>query len=332
MAKYELPLVITVLKCVIDVIGIAANSLSLSYFVKRQNKGLVNRLLMLLNACDLFVCVTNFATAVTYQMCLSKQCCSGKDDNWVKTSYNISRFFYAMSFDCTGFSTSLLSVTRTIKVCRPFYRIKGILTAASFIFYFICSSIKEFLCYVGGDSKIRLTLYIYYPLVFSLGTILSVTSVFVSSVVTANWLMEKSMTRSDSMASNRHATITILILSTVFCLLNAIFISAAVLEFCVKFKVVNETYTLFLYRDAGFSIAVNINSTVNPMIYLTRKKEMRQFLLEVWRTVKDKLSRSQAEPEVDVPGLTMRSLVIVNNPPMPLYNYPDDMMIDNEMV
>ena len=73
-------------------------------------------------------------------------------------------------------------------------------------------------------------------------------------------------------------------------------------------------------------------STVNPIIYLTRKKEMRQFVLEVWRTVKDKLSRSQAEPKVDVPGLTMRSLVIINNQPMPLYNYPDDMMIDNEMV
>ena len=329
MVQYEIPL--RVATGLILLIGITANILSLCYFIKRQNKRLGNRLLMLLNTCDLVVCLSTLTNSTL--LFANAQNSAGA----LHTIYLVNGFIYALSIDCTGFSTCLISITRTIKVCRPFYRIKGKLTAASFVVYFICSFTNLFICYYGifvnKSRNSNISYYvIYYPLIVSLGIFLSVLSVFVSTVVTAIWLMKKKIANGNNLASNHYATITILILSTIFCLLNIIFVSVAILSFCVNLKVIEATDKLSAYANTAFAITICLNSTVNPIIYLTRKKAMRQFVLEVWRTVKDKLSRSQAEPEVDVLELTIRNLVIINNPTMPLYNHPDNVMIDNEMV
>ena len=129
------------------VTGIVGNCLSLFYFIRRQHKGLGNRLLMLLNVLDLLVCATSVTTAIPWYVHLST-----KDETaWI--FYSVSIIIYNPLFECTGFTTCLVSVTRTIKVCRPFYSIRGFWIGIVFKLYVICIYIREFILW--DYAKIR---------------------------------------------------------------------------------------------------------------------------------------------------------------------------------
>ena len=94
--------------------------------------------------------------------------------------------------------------------------------------------------------------------------------------------------------------IPVIYFSVTFCLLNATFISAGVMAFCIIINVFEDSTFLRTYRDIVFALAQCLNSAINPMIYLTRKKAMRKFLLETWRKVVDKLSKPRPEPDFEL--------------------------------
>ena len=141
---YKVPL--RIISIPIEVTGIIANSLSLAFFIKKQKNGLGNKLLMLLNSCDLLVSVGILMVHITF---------SNYGDEESRIIRLTGFFIYAVAFDCSGFSTSLISVTRTIKVCRPFSHIKSKWLVVSFVFYFLCSSTREFLGYTHFIKGIK---------------------------------------------------------------------------------------------------------------------------------------------------------------------------------
>ena len=304
-----LEIILTAAAIVLSIVGIIANCMSLSYFIKRQNKGLGNRLIMLLNFCDLVV-----SSICAFKAILNHLFPYGDPYSNVgataQISSTISNFIYAIyaiSFDCTGFSTCLISVCRTIKVCRPFFVIEGVWVAASFILYFFCSAAREITCnyiyYMKPMNDLEDVMK-YYPLIFSLGTTFNIIATFISSVITLYWLTKKSTVRGSISKNKRHATVTVLILSTVFCPLNTIFISACVVYLCINFQVIKLDTTWWIHRTIVSNMMACLNSIINPIIYLTRKEEMRRFVLEIWRTFKDKF-RTRAEE--NVVELTLRS-------------------------
>ena len=263
----------------IGAVGMVENCLSLSYFTRernrRNNQGLGNKLLILLNFCDLMVCFTALTTSLLYMV---------KDGKVGHYPYLVSSFIYMVSFDCTGFSTCLLSVTRMIKVCQPFFIIKENWVAASFMTYFFCSVLREFLCYYLffiDTSANHSTVMNYYPLIFSLGTIVSVAMVSFSTIVTIYWLRQEKAIREVSVESSKYATKTVLILSTVFCSLNFVFITTGLLSFSVKVNLLKISESVIWYvRQIGGALPIVLNSAANPLVYIVRKEEMRKFVLE----------------------------------------------------
>jgi hypothetical protein len=303
MTNYRIPVQVTA--TLIDVVGIIANSLSLSYFIKRRRGGLTEKLFMTLNSFDLLVCVSNFSAMVMFQINLHSN-----ENKAAKTSYLTSCFFYSVAFDCTGFLTSLISVTRTIKVCRPFFSIKGAWTAASFLLYLLCSITRELVInyqlFIKPKVENVAIIVKYYPVLYALGTVSSTIAVVLSSIVTAYWLLSETRYKRKISKNNRHATITVLILSAVFFMINAIFVSAAIISFCFNIEVIEFGKSWHTYRDIVFSLSECLNSTINPMIYLTRKKEMRRFVVGTCRRAKDRVSSLGAERKVDISKMTMR--------------------------
>ena len=189
-----------------------------------------------------------------------------------------------VSFDCTGFSTCLLSVTRMIKVCQPFFIIKENWVAGSFMIYFFCSVLREFLCYYLffiDPSANHSTVMNYYPLIFSLGTIVNVAIVSFSTIVTIYWLCQEKAIREGSIESSKYATKTVLILSTVFCSLNFVFITTGLLSFFVKVNLLKISESVIWYvRQIGGALPIVLNSAANPLVYIVRKEEIRRFVLE----------------------------------------------------
>ena len=277
-------------------VGIAANCLSLSYFIKNWKKGLGTRLLILLNFWDLIVVLFGF----TNRILVFRQDVQGESTAG-KMSFYAFALLYTIAYDCSGFSTCLISVTRTIKVCRPFYRLKGVWVLVCFSFLFMCSFSRDFTCYYPtftntdvSNITIILEMKRHYPLIILIGVTFCVVSVLMSTLITAYWLLKKSSIKGEISENARHATVTIIILSTVFCLLNIVYILGAVLSLRVKLGQIKDTPNLELFRNICFEAAYSLNSTLNPIIYLTRKVEMRQFLLNIWRTIRTNLLRSAA--------------------------------------
>jgi hypothetical protein len=246
-----------------------------------------NKLLLLLNFCDLMVCFTALSASILIH--IANQ--NGNDAT--RVSYLVSVFIYMVFFDCTGFATCLISVTRTIKVCRPFFDIRGVWTGVSFLIFFLCSFTREFTCYYLfyikplQDPEVVTD---YYPLIVSSGIIASVLAVFSSTVVTTYWLLRKSKVKGKVSENSIHATVTILILSAVFCTLNFIFVTTAVLSFSVKLELINISQSLIKHvKDVTSSLTIAFNSAVNPLIYILRKQEMRQHFVKMSRKIKNSL-------------------------------------------
>ena len=288
---YKVPL--RIISIPIEVVGITANCLSLIFFIKNRDNGLGNKLLMLLNSCDLLVCVGMLMVHITF---------SNYGDEELRIIRLTGFFIYAVAFDCTGFSTCLISVTRTIKVCQPFSHIKGKWLVVSFGFYFLCSFTREFLGYTHlinlGIKPITdlNTAKKYYSIYFPSLTTSNVLTVIVSSLITVYWLRNKNDFEDKNSKSSKQATITVLILSGVYSVMNALFVSGAAVSFCIRLNVIEDNATLWAFREIVLALTQIINSTTNPIIYLVRKKEMRKFALDVRRTVKDKIvSRSVTE-------------------------------------
>ena len=302
MSQYQIPL--RVAGGLVRGIGIIVNCISLSYFVQRQNTGLGNRLLILLNSSDILVCVIGSVSTMTFQVY------SSTESNTAYICWHISSYIFSFSYDCTGIITCLVSVTRTIKVCRPFFSISGFWTGVRFLLYFLDSFAREFTLFYFTfieQSENMNIVKMYYSAVISSG-IAACIVVAVSSIITACRLLRENKQHENISESRRYATITILILTTTFCVLNATFFSAAVISICIRLDVIKDNNFLWAYRDIIFSLTQCLNSAINPMIYLKRKREMKQFVRELWRTVKDRLSRSGDEPNEF--ALRMRAAVI----------------------
>ena len=276
-------------------VGITVNFLSLSYFLKKWKKGLGTRLLMLLNFWDSIVVTSGFSNRI-----LMFEQNTGEGSTSVMSYYAIA-FVHMLAYDCTGFSTCLISVTRTIKVCRPFYRLKCVWVAGCFILFFIYSFSREFICYYSiftdtdvSNNTILSQIKRHYPLIVSIGVTFNLISVLVSTLMTAYWLFKRSPIKGEISENTRHATVTIIILSTIFCLLNIVYILGAILYQRVTLGQIKDTAKLQQFRNISFEAAYSLNSTLNPIIYLTRKSEMRQFVWENWRTIRGNVSRMVA--------------------------------------
>ena len=281
------------------VTGIVANCISLSYFIRRQHKGLGNRLLLLLNVLDLLVCVTSVTTMIPLQIYLSTK------DKIAWIVYFIGLHFYRPLFECTGYTTCLVSVTRTIKVCRPLYSIRGFWTGITFMLFVLCICTREVIFWYQDKTKPLEDPYKvlkYQVAIVASGITICIIVVVISSMIAAYWLLRKNKKdiRVRKSERNRYATVTILILSVTFCLVNATFISAGVMAFCIIINVFEDSTYLRTYREIVFTLAQCLNSAINPIIYLTRKKDMRNFLLETCRKVKDRCSKSRAEPDLEL--------------------------------
>ena len=71
------------------------------------------------------------------------------------------------------------------------------------------------------------------------------------------------------------ATVTVIILSCCFCVMNGAWLSAMIMTvFVPGFQQLNANFFLYV----GLLYAVPLNSALNPLIYFVRKREMRIFL------------------------------------------------------
>ena len=260
--RFGLPAVSTTL-CVI---GTFANLTSLIYFVKKKDKTIGDKLLMLLNSVDTLLCfIATMLSAISTYLIGDRD---KLDKMWIPLKV-IGALYYLL-IDGTAYITCLLSVTRAIGIVSPFYQIQGKLLIILGIVVFVVIELLQTPTIVGirGIFSPRLVI----PLLVIL-TVLCATIVAVYKLTRADL---QGATENVS-RNNRRATWTVVILSILFLVFNSIFLGVMWQFF--------ETRQFFNYGSAilfffVYFLAIPLNSTINPIVYFTRKSDMRQFFIE----------------------------------------------------
>ena len=234
------------------IIGIVSNVLSLTFFFFNWSNKLGEKLLILLNILDLLVC-----SSAPFNVIFNELLDIGDHHRYLERLVDA---IYFISLDCTGFITMLLTVVRSLATYYPFYKPKHRYVAMTFCAFVIYVSAKEF---YSTDESYNI----------SLCTTLSLNIVV---VLTANIFTIRKLLMSGTLSSaarkNRHATITILILSAFFCFLNSLYV-VVIINYLLR----HETISV-MFRESVARISIPMNSAINPFVYFVRKREMRRFM------------------------------------------------------
>ena len=267
--KFGLPVASTTL-CVV---GTFANITSLVYFVKKKEKTTGDKLLMLLNTVDLLLCF--IATVET--ACISYLAGgNGGGSGYIIIAMVLISVLYLLLIDGTAYVTCLLSVTRAIGIVHPFYRLRGKLFVVLGIIVFIVIEFVQLVPLLVG-LIIHTAFYLNYGrLLISLLVMLIVLCATIVAVYKLTRADLQGATENVS-RNNRKATWTVVILSVLFLVFNSIVFGVTSYFFANHQSVVNEArlYSLMFY---GLFLAIPLNSSINPIVYLTRRSDMRKYL------------------------------------------------------
>lgn len=255
----------------IAVCGGITNSLSLHYFLALKDRRVGARLLRLLTLLDLAFCTSCVFLLTTGHYY--------RDNHAVLVAlFTVFNFLYGVLLEMTALVTCLLTVIRTVCLWCPFHRTD---------MGNVCGVCVGYLAYLVVRGSVYLyTYHTSHPLLSKIGMVydtLGLTSVTVIlvTVVMCNLLslIRLSRSRDNELGwaritrLNREACKTVMMISAVFCVCNISFL--IVLGFqvggCSNGCVARWWYELGM-------ICVPLNSALNPLIYFTRKRQMRAFL------------------------------------------------------
>ena len=266
--KFGLP----VTSSALCIVGTLANTISLIYFVQKKNKTNGDKLLMLLNSVDLLLC----ACAAVDTICLSLYLQSEDDARY---AYAFTAFLipYILLVDGTAYVTCILSVTRAIGIALPFYQIQGkLLVIVGIIVFLVTELIQVIVLLKSGilGSSVRIAISLLVQLI-----------VLCAMVVAVHKLTKKDIGGAGERLSqnNKKATFTVVILSGLFLVFNSVFLGLSINLFSHG-NLNNDTQALILIT-IGLFIAVPLNSSINPIIYLVRKRDMREFFVHNFRKI-----------------------------------------------
>ena len=209
-------IILSVVGGLILLLGIVSNSLSLTYFVlqeknkamRRDREKTISRSFILLSTFDLLVCVFGICNSLT--------------DLWSSSSAGLAGYvtlgILLLSVQLTWFITCLLAITRAIHVCFPHYNIKwrvvNVATAAYGLIAFASCALQildAFPAYYPDHVENKVEMAEFFLLAVMYGIIL------ISNIVC---VVKLSSPHNRNTTWKREATITVIVLSVFFLVLN----------------------------------------------------------------------------------------------------------------
>ena len=185
---------------------------------------------------------------------------------------------YILLIDGTAFVTCLLSVTRAIDIVFPFYHIRGKLLVILGIVVFVMMTFLQFSCVLAkihGLLYARILLSLLVMLTVLFATILVVYKLATADLQGAAEIVSR---------NNRKASWTVVILSVLFLVFNSILLGVTFFAFTDLAGIINdERYQSLTFY--GLFLAIPLNSSINPIVYLTRRSDMRQYFKQKFQNV-----------------------------------------------
>ena len=248
---------------------------------------------MLLNSLDLMVCLAGAITFATLDL--------NKEDKNTSTTREIIQLIYIFLNESTGFTTCMLSVIRCVSLYSPFYKVNKIGVAISTVVFMGFALTRDLTLLFILDRKVYERIFkekIHLSIILGdIGLMIAVTSI-VNTISMVTLILGKDTIPAQSRTTSVKATVTVAILSVLFCFFNVFYMIGNVLGFN---KSGERNYGIIGYF--GIFYAIPCNSAINPLIYLIRKKEMKEYILSLIRKKRERL---------DVQGATRQASGLSN--------------------
>ena len=270
---------------IICITGTLTNSLSLAFFLNKDDGTLVTRIFIMLNSFDLAVCIT--ATVYVVQLPLNY---AGLYEGIYSGHYFFDVFsvLYWTAVAATAFATTTLSVTRAIFLYRPFYRANGralVVATITFLTYFLAKEVTyPIVKYLtDADEKVmhQHMTYNHCLYAFNIGT--PIVTVMISNFLSVLKLVQKKDGERRLTEMTRKATITVIIISVLFCFFNLL---SVIGTFLFSTGLTEESSTVKLASTLALWIVIPLNSALNPLVYFFRKRAMREYGRELGQKVR----------------------------------------------
>ena len=254
-----------------SILGIISNSLSLSYFIARERKGVVNRMFIALNTIDLLVCIS--AIPVVF------------------TSAVVPALIYITFTRGTAYVTCLLTVNRYLSMVCPFYIVKRVRIMVISLGYFLLE-MTWFIVAVTktsthqGRVEFEMSFLRYIPLFF---ITLTIPVVLIFNLLTCYLLYKlRDPTKPAVCRTKKNACITVTILAMFFTVFTLAYTTRAVIHMVdLLHGHVDQIGTDEFAEDHKLLtwLPLTLNSAINPLVYAIRKREMRTYWREILRRI-----------------------------------------------
>jgi hypothetical protein len=200
-----------------------------------------------------------------------------------------------VSIEGTAFATCLLSATRTISLFFPFYQINRKAVAIATLIFLVqevlrCLIFKIYFNNINPSETFRSPVFGKNLMTIMILTVVLLTML---SSILSSWKLLKKRQKFDKATvdhrgqaqqtnNNQKATVTIVIVSFLFCFFNTVFCISLYFGF-FEFPPETSFSELVVLALRGFALllAIPFNSAVNPIVYFVRKKDMRAFIKEL---------------------------------------------------
>ena len=286
----------------IAISGTISNSLSLSYFiglirstprVHRGNTGcLTTKLFAALNIFDLIVSVSSTFVVVVFFFF--------ENVAWLTEA---AAFILRTSLYATTFLTCLLAVVRAINLTFPLNVINWTAVKGSILVYNVFIIILQLVYLLRFIKAISIAIDIVTLLnavLFNIELFTLVAAfliVVVSNIVSLGTLYLTQSEKTTTWRTTRKATVTVAIISAIYCICNITYIVAMGIT---SYTMITEDRALFeklVPRELiniSYFILLPLNSAINPVVYLTRKADMRSYVETLSENLAKRLSTEQS--------------------------------------
>ena len=299
----------------LSIMTITLNIFVINYY-RKSDLSVVSLLYTLIATMDI-ICATGTIHKYIAVLLFYKNLISGRN---LDVNAMIFYFFTQVSYRCSVFCNLVLAVSRTIMILKPFYQINIKVVKFSFVlccvfyisldgmnlhefgeYYFgkvyggallIGSGLAYKLIYVSGINEENRHRYLIVSILPDLiGLMVPVIIVIITCIIQVISLQRSSQFPTNS--NQRHVTITVLLMSTLFVLCNSA-LSVYLFILMVIILTGNDELGQIWASEKAFPIVLVVTGTVlpilnaalNPVIIISRSNGLRNKLLNSLRRLR----------------------------------------------
>ena len=194
----------------ISLIGLIANIMSISYFIKSEKHGLANKLMISINFTDMISISIYIKFSILFMAYYINEVESGKELKFYSKLLLVAIITFTSSCIISGCLTFGLTLLRTIVIYNPFYWIKQKLFVSCLVF--MAMMLVTLMQALAFWTNILPDCFEEYSIYASMISILSCCNI----VMSAATIIVLKKTRGDGQQERNHAAVTMVIISVIY--------------------------------------------------------------------------------------------------------------------